>query len=139
MLAATVLVPVFAGTASGAVTFTVNSTDDTTDGFCSLSRNSPLREAIQAANATTTSVLLNGASVGAGANGLDVRRGNTTISKLVVNGLDQARILLQDAVGDVVRGSFLGVAGQRLTGTATDPNGSTSEFSACTTAVAGTP
>ena len=31
------------------------------------------------------------------------------------------------------------VAGQRVTGTATDPNGSTSEFSFCTTVVAGTP
>ncbi len=83
LLAASGLVPVLSQPAPAASTFTVNSTADTSDGSCNSSPNCTLREAIQG--------------------------GNSTVSKLVIEGFSDRGIFLEGVGGDVVRGCYIGL------------------------------
>ncbi len=53
-------------------------------------------------------VVLSGAGAGAGADGLDVRAGGSTIRVLVVNGFDGAGIRLLGGEGNAVEGCYVG-------------------------------
>jgi len=53
-------------------------------------------------------IVLNGADAGAGASGLTLAGGGSTVRGLVINGFDGAGILLRDNGGNLVTGDYLG-------------------------------
>jgi hypothetical protein len=63
---------------------------------------------------------LNGSAAGTGANGLTLTAGSSTVKGLLVNGFDQAALLLTGAGGDTVVSNYLGT---NVTGTAAVANG----------------
>jgi hypothetical protein len=70
--------------------------------------------------AGTPLVELNGSSAGAGANGLNVTGGNTTITGLVINGFSNYAIYLNGGGGSTIAGNYIGT---NAAGTAASANG----------------
>lgn len=79
----------------------------------------------QTSGSTTPQIELNGAGAGAGANGLNITAGNSTVQGLIINRFTGNGIVLSGTGGNAINGDFIGV---NQAGTTASANGGDGVF-----------